>query len=759
MAQQQPAVVMIARHGMRLDAADSSWHLSTPTPYDPPLTYGGWNQCRALGNRIANLLHEREEEASNAGSRNSDNARGRDFSKLNENDEDEAQPDSERPKKKRRIKHKVVIHSSPYLRCLETGVAIAAGMAQYKPQMSEGSASSSKPRSQSHSRLHAPDGLQGPPRLSPVPGERNDFAHAIARKALYSHRHRKSTLRVDAFLGEWLNPSYFDSITPPPPSSMMVATAKAELMQNDTVEIFQPAPNSRPNSGTNNLWGGGSAAEDSKATTERSLDDWNTLSDGLPPSPGSPTSPSRSRASTTTESGRKSPFRPERTLKPLISTLPKQEIAIYHPPQPHYAISASSQIPQGYVAHARNACCNVDASWDSSRPPHDWGDGGDFGEEWSAMHKRVRRGFNGMIAWYSRQHAEHPGEDTLGLDHSGLHGDEEIEEQEDLVLILITHGAGCNALIGALTGQPVLLDVGMASLTMAVRRDDAPSVTILAPEQDVETANGHSYLPIRRGSSDTGISSVYDMKLVASSSHMHPAGVGTGSPSIRPLDSALDRSGLSRRSRHPGDTPRNNTSAALGSIRRPSAQAASAGWMGSSADRASSMPPKRQQAPTSAGTSSGTPSTPGLSAGLWTPPVGAARSPGLSPFMTPTSQPRSDTKATLPEIPDGEDLVLDFSNLRDNSKAGRPRDDNDGETKLESEVDGASDESTMNPAEAQRSNGGTAASETLQPEAAVPPALQRGSSQKGLWASQPQGAVPTRAGKQIPKRRWTVDQD
>lgn len=32
---------------MRLDAADQSWHLSTPAPYDPPLTYGGmWQKQR-----------------------------------------------------------------------------------------------------------------------------------------------------------------------------------------------------------------------------------------------------------------------------------------------------------------------------------------------------------------------------------------------------------------------------------------------------------------------------------------------------------------------------------------------------------------------------------------------------------------------------------------------------------------------------------------------------------------------------------------
>jgi hypothetical protein len=47
-------------HGARLDQANKDWHLTSPTPYDPPLTYGGWTQSRALGARIATLLQTRE---------------------------------------------------------------------------------------------------------------------------------------------------------------------------------------------------------------------------------------------------------------------------------------------------------------------------------------------------------------------------------------------------------------------------------------------------------------------------------------------------------------------------------------------------------------------------------------------------------------------------------------------------------------------------------------------------------------------------
>lgn len=756
---QQPAVVIIARHGMRLDAADSSWHHSTPTPYDPPLTYGGWNQCRALGGRIANILHAREEDALKSSGEKDEHFRGRDFANLDEKDEDGGRTAEERPKKRRRIKHKVVIHTSPFLRCLQTSVAIAAGMAQYNPKHPDGSASK-KMHGGLHSAspgLHAQDGAQGSPKLSPLPDAKSDFAHAIARKALHSHRYRKCKLRVDAFLGEWLNPSYFDSITPPPPSAMMVATAKAELMENDTVEIFTPATNPRPSIGTNTLWGSGNAEQNRPTSKDGSLDDWNALSDGLPPSPTSPVSPSRSRASTTTESGRKSPFRPERTLQALTSTLPKQETAIYHPPQPHYAISASSQIPRGYVTHARNACCNVDYSWDSSRQPQDWGDGGEFGEEWSTLHKRTRRGFNGMIMWYNRHGTDERTEDALGFEQSGQHGDEDIEEQEDLVVILVTHGAGCNALIGALTGQPVLLDVGMASLTMAVRRDDAPPITVLASEHGpdgTEASNGRGYQTARRGSMDMGLSSVYEMKLVSSSSHMHPSGAGIGSPSMRPIDSALDRSGLSRSARRPDDPPRSNTSSALGSIRRPSALSGAVGWMGSSADRSSSMPPKRLQASSSGSTAS----TPGLSPGLWTPPAPASRSPGLSPYMSPALQPLPQSKSTGSEA---DDMLLDSSNTIDDGGVLGSYAEKMNVTSAPAQTDGAVDKAA---AESEKvndppSNEDEELAALPKPAQPVPPPITRGLSGKGLWGSQPKGATPERKGRQTPKRRWTVDQD
>ncbi|KAF2215945.1 hypothetical protein CERZMDRAFT_34817, partial [Cercospora zeae-maydis SCOH1-5] len=460
------------RHGMRLDAADQAWHLSTPAPYDPPLTYGGWNQCRALGTRIASLLHAREQEFDNAQS-----AEGL---------------------RRKRKKHKVVIHTSPFLRCLQTSVAISAGMAQFEETGDKTRGSRPRTPAQMHSALHSP-------------------------RTLAEHkRYRKAKIRVDAFLGEWLNPQYFDHITPPPPSPLMVAGAKAELMQNETVDLFTPTISQR--SSNNSLWSGGNTR--SQGSRESTLDDWSHVTNALhAPSPRRDRSNSASSVGSNdshhshhSASGRRSPFRPGHTLQPLTSTIPKPEYSVYHPPIPSYAISNSDQIPRGYVSHARNATVNVDYHWDSSRPPLSWGDGGQFGEEWSSMHKRFRRGLNNLIEWYSLHDTNDRAEDALGLEQADrTHIVSHDEEEEDLVVILVTHGAGSNALIGALTSQPVLLDVGMSSLTVAVRRPDAPPLALhnasFATDGTTSPPVDHASVPRKRGAYDIGLSETYEMKV------------------------------------------------------------------------------------------------------------------------------------------------------------------------------------------------------------------------------------------------------
>ena len=177
---------------------------------------------------------------------------------------------------------------------------------------------------------------------------------------------------------------------------------------------------------------------------------------------------------------------------------------------------------------------------------------------------------------------------------------------------------------------------------------------------------------------------------------------------------------------------------------------AAGSWMGASADRSSSMPPKqRRQAPSSSGTSS----TSGLSPGLWTPPAPPSRSPGLSPFMAPT-------------LPDGkmepfdvDGMKLDSRKTTENSQPASPHGDEKAELKTQGPVDDTAGESATRDATSQPSNEGDTPGETSKPADARPSAPNRESSQKGLWGSQPKDAKPPRTGKQMPKRRWTVDQD
>lgn len=230
---------------------------------------------------------------------------------------------------------------------------------------------------------------------------------------------------------------------------------------------------------------------------------------------------------------------------------------IYNPPAPSYSISPADPIPRGYVAHAREACVQVDFQWDSMRPPQEWGDGGEYGDEWSTMHKRFRKGLSGMMQWYEKYGTEppkdmfpgfmfrdptRPSAPSMGVKQSPpellpklkIPNEKAAEDDdEELVLILVTHGAGCNALLGAITNQPVLIDVGLASLSLATRRDK--------PRQP--SSKNNTVHERRISVADPGMAETYDMKLLASVDHLRPgvdpskppqAQTQTQSPSIQP---------------------------------------------------------------------------------------------------------------------------------------------------------------------------------------------------------------------------------
>ena len=323
---------------------------------------------------------------------------------------------------------------------------------------------------------------------------------------------RQTLLRVDAFLGEWLSPEYFDKITPPPESKMMVASSKAYLLHSgDSVNLAHTS--NKTSVGQGNFPGGWHSGSAADIKTLHSDDD-TTLAEL-----SNLTRPRFGRASS--HSLGSSPKRSDLTSNTGTERSQSPESPTYVPPIPSYAISPSQPIPHGYVSHARDACVRVDNLWDSLRPPLEWGSGGEYGEEWSAMHKRFRKGLQEMISWYrSHDHSEtlKPiSDDTSESGNSDSEDPEDCDDDDtDTVLILVTHGAGCNALIGALTSQPVLLDVGMASLTMAVRKSVAYKRVSSPQSEDVPKS------PSRRRYAliDSGISEDYEVKLTASTEHL-----------------------------------------------------------------------------------------------------------------------------------------------------------------------------------------------------------------------------------------------
>ncbi|CAG8983295.1 hypothetical protein HYALB_00002733 [Hymenoscyphus albidus] len=547
-----PAVVIVVRHGARLDAADKQWHLTSPTPYDPPLTYGGWTQSRSLGQRIANILRTRETD---------------DEVLLLDDAEGEGG-------KRRKRRHKVIIHTSPFQRCVQTATAISAGLAQNPGHTNQRPFSSHSGRGSS-SPMHSsprirPTIATGSPSLTPILEPAN--IHGKAREI--PENIKKSIIRVDAFLGEWLTPEYFELITPPPSSPMMVAGAKADLLRREDYKNLissRDFAGGTAHSGHQKPFPGGWGSPTVSAEEDRDespLGNMSALGQALR---------NRDRTSSLSSVGTNGSHKRGRSKSPLPAPNTSDH-GIYQPPIPSYAISLSDPIPAGYVSHARDACVDVDYQWDSMREPQLWGSGGEYGEEWSSMHKRFRKGIQHMIDWY--QSDDDPGKLLTKVPPSpavvnipGVVDENQEDEDTDLVLILVTHGAGCNALIGALTNQPVLLDVGMASLTMAVRKPSPKSSPSTTP---APTSSSHS----RNPSKNILISEEYEVKLVANTEHLRSVSTAsTPTPSRNPSiigGSFRERFGSYSGSFEANKSVRPITSGSLGSMRRTASVASSA---------------------------------------------------------------------------------------------------------------------------------------------------------------------------------------
>lgn len=480
-----------------MDAADAQWHLTSPTPYDPPLTYGGWRQSQALGARIASIIQFRE-----AAAESQDAANLRRGSELNGDGEAMDGRNLHPSHRGKRRKHKVVIHTSPFLRCIQTSVAISAGMSQHRGSTQANGHPSTANHTMHSGEPHIRIGGSGRlGHLSAIPEpQMNGSLKGDNRSKV---KVAQTLLRIDAFLGEWLSPDYFDKITPPPGSKLMVASAKADLLRRG--DPIESAPSSNRMASSQGLWGGIAVANSGadKADGATPLIDLHSLSEGLP----------RLARANSHDSGGLEVKRPSLHVSSRVEKGLTPKSLSYVPPTPSYAVSQSQPIPQGYVAHARDACVKVDFQWDSLRPPLEWGNGGDYGEEWSAMHMRFRKGLQEMMSWYGRDEAN----GLVRTLSEGLSDPVETpnDNETDTVLVLVTHGAGCNALIGALTNQPVLLDVGMASLTLAVRKNNDYTRVTSPPQLQSSTSSRR-----QRSMRDSGIADEYEVKLTASTDHL-----------------------------------------------------------------------------------------------------------------------------------------------------------------------------------------------------------------------------------------------
>ncbi|KAL5363110.1 hypothetical protein BJX96DRAFT_155175 [Aspergillus floccosus] len=295
----------------------------------------------------------------------------------------------------------------------------------------------------------------------------------------------------------------------------MIAAAKAELLRRDNNIIPQADTAYKPSTGY--FPGGwGNMGQTLATYPEDEVPDAQQTSNGTPISNGDIKERTRSRAgSYDTLQSADSP-RTRRMLTKINTNLSPIPDGTYMPPTPSYAISRSAPIPAGYVAHARDACVKIDYQWDSMRDPPNWGNGGEYGEEWSTMHARFHTGLERMLAWYreqgsatqSRRHSQQPQtEDSTALPNNA-------DDQIDTVLIIVTHGAGCNAMVGALTGEPAFVDIPTASLTMAVRKDqnDVSSEASLVGGPVAPHSLADEHAPLQN----------YDLQLVASTDHFRP---------------------------------------------------------------------------------------------------------------------------------------------------------------------------------------------------------------------------------------------
>lgn len=614
-----------------------------------------------------------------------------------------AEPVATKPKR-----YQVVIHSSPFLRCIQTAVGISAGLAQNPLPVPD--------CSHTNEDNHIFD--------TPVPEPHDESKGDKGKTGISNNSARlpptfqKSILRLDACFGEWLSPEYFEMITHPPSSEMMLGIAKAELLRR---EDYKNNPHFHVHSqsisiNSGRLWNSPFMQPENSAKVLDPMEDLSPLEVALP-----------SKNESASEDF------------PKVTNCRNVDPLGYVPPFLGYSSSKNGPIPQGLVAHARDECLDIDYQWDSMRDPLNWGDGGLFGEEWTMMHKRFRKAIQSLVDWYTT--CDNPGEmvtkviksPTVSSHTSEWAIDDEEYDTENFVVI-VSHGAGCNALIGAITRKPVLMDVGQASLTLAVRQDEKLDNVLKASSKSSE-----GVVPVN---------DVYDMKLFANTDHIRSSSTTPSQSRSSSMANTLN----GQRGRFPSNsfsTPTGNFSLMDSNSSRSSSANATFTSYHHSANHSSSIPRSPHVGAGSGGITVGS--------GVTTftnnmTPSGLARSPSVGLW----SPMRSLSRGSEANDEDGDSMVLNFAHEK-SSFLGQntPKEKDKGRPSPLSITSNSKDDAGTNPEAAISSEKKYAAELPSQDNLAL------GTGAGGLWgipAPRPPGEAERMRDTSSTKRRWTVNE-
>ncbi|KAF2675188.1 hypothetical protein BT63DRAFT_409294 [Microthyrium microscopicum] len=469
-----PDKLFVVRHGARLDEVRRQPQEEFEYFEDSPLTMGGWIQAQTTGYRIASMLLDP--------SLNSDG----------------------------RVK-RIFIHSSPFLRCIQTTIGIAAGISGFAPSIEV--KSNLPPHTESSSSDFEPEPL---PFLQPV-------------------------VRIEPWLGEWMTKNYF-----------RVNPEDSKVDAPDPKEVFQYAFTIMGGMGIDYLPNCDEGdylppTDPARAPISKEL-----LQDAFE------AMASEDAAQEVRLNGRRNSH-PPLPLSDLINGGAYDLQTGIYQNHSEYSPYPTDQIPAGVIAHARDACLAFDSEWKGL------GEGGHLDESWEVFTNRISTGFESLISWYLRNPLDTaeenisqsqdapiykisthdtdidmdiPDLDPFDLDPQDYdmaksimseHLAQEKERRDidhwlsllsnldtadtalsatdytalqsaktdyELIVICVTHNGGCNAFQFSCSQRPVLNDFPQASLTLAYSSQelDAEQGKPLLPQYKIALTGNADHL-------------------------------------------------------------------------------------------------------------------------------------------------------------------------------------------------------------------------------------------------------------------------